>query len=116
MKIRHGFVSNSSSSSFVIKVSELSPEQQAYFLEDFAPLLVKHELVSTEEEADNYLQDWQFANFDDYYVGAAIMDNAELGTLFEDILKIPGWYSHWSYTPEIAYKRFKSGWTDKDIK
>ena len=105
MKSRFGFISNSSSASFVIKISDLPKEQQEVF-SNFASHLVKAGFAGTEEGAEDLLREWDFANIDDYYVGATTMDNADLGMLLEDELKIPGYYSD-RYTPDSAFEEFK---------
>jgi hypothetical protein len=94
-------------------MKELSEEQKdILFGIDIPRLLVEHEYASTEEEAQEWLNDWQFEEKEGYIIGACCIDNAMLRSLLEDDLKFPGWFYHWAYTPEMAWKAFHEGRTD----
>lgn len=70
MKIRTGFVSNSSSSSFVISLSLLSGKQVT-------------DLLAYPKREDH---DWWNIYIDEYYVtGSTIMDNGDLGDYMNKI-------------------------------
>ncbi len=73
MKIRNGFVSNSSSSSFVIKKEILSKLQIKTLLE-------------YESSEDNW-DGWSVNEFNDCMSGFTIMDNGTIGKLM-DVLEI----------------------------
>jgi len=71
MKIRNGFVSNSSSSSFTIDKETLSPLQ------------IKALLAYAESE-DNW-DAWSVNEFDNCMSGFTIMDNGSIEKLMEDL-------------------------------
>lgn len=85
MKIRNGFVSNSSSSSFVIPKDKLTEEQ--------IQLIFNHS-----SEASKHTEYYNFGNVDDpwcireseYYIsGYCIMDNFDMYEYLINFLKIP---------------------------
>jgi hypothetical protein len=80
MKIRQGFVSNSSSSSFIVKKCTLTPAQEV--------IMRNHRLISEEVgDAYNYPEDgfWEISEHDDHYVCHTIMDNFDLREFLIDL-------------------------------
>lgn len=104
MKIRKSFVTNSSSSSFVIDLSELTP----YTIEVFKnPKLVEDQLIPTcDMTREEYMEEadrWDIREEDGKLYGYTTMDNFDYSQLFY----ICGldWDSHKS--DEIAPSLFK---------
>lgn len=83
MKIRNSFVTNSSSSSFVIDLSELTD----YTIEVFKnPMLVADQLIPTKEcsrdEYMEYAEDWDIRIEDGKLWGYTTMDNFDYSQIF----------------------------------
>ena len=103
MKNRNGFVSNSSSSSFVIFKDALTFEQKDMVYDYMT--YVKHfiELDGTLKELFEWCDSspWQITDHDDYIFGETSMDNFDMSGYFEYI-KINGKYVCWDegYTDE----------------
>jgi len=77
VKIRMGFVSNSSSSSFVINLKDLSPIQ-IYLIEN-------HSEMGIEIGVPNHECEWQITVEDDRIKGYTTMDNFDMQEFFEKI-------------------------------
>jgi hypothetical protein len=80
MKRRFGFVSNSSSSSFVIRNSKLTLGQ----IDD----IVRHSAVAEERSMDNieWKEDsWNIIVTADYVSGTTMMDNFDMHTFLKNI-------------------------------
>lgn len=79
MKIRHGFVSNSSSASFIIPIGVLT-EQQIY-------KLLSYQLYAQESSLDGWLvqkvQD--DVSSDEFIRGFTIMDNGDMDEFLSDL-------------------------------
>jgi hypothetical protein len=93
MKIRNGFVSNSSSSSFVIPKDELTSEQ-IMKIHDYSEEARKHQEYY--DFGDAYDMDWNIHESDFYISGYCIMDNFDMYTFLEEYLKIPREIIKWS--------------------
>lgn len=83
MKIRKSFVTNSSSSSFVIDLSELTP----YTIEVFKnPKLVEDQLIPTcEMSREEYMEEadrWDIREENDKLYGYTSMDNFDYSQIF----------------------------------
>lgn len=79
MRLRCGLVSNSSSSSFVIKLSDLTPEQV-------------EQIMNFREEAEQrnlswyeHAEDWDVRKNDYFITGGTYLDNFQMEDLFEAI-------------------------------
>ena len=102
MKIRSGFVSNSSSSSFVILKKSLTTKQKVMILniEDTIEKFIKM------DEKNNYKDDllnkfsyydtypWTIIEYDDYIFGVTSMDNFSMGDFF-DYINVKNDYIKW---------------------
>lgn len=77
MKIRQGFVSNSSSASFIVRKVNLS-QSQRYLIENFEEEALKSDLEYPEEASG-----WSMYEGDEHYSFSTIMDNFHLHEFFE---------------------------------
>lgn len=93
MKVRNGFVSNSSSSSFVISIDMLTDTQIMAIWNHI-------------QEADKHCGEWDFGSCDDYdewiieqddstISGYTNMDNFDMYTFLQDYLHIPENVINW---------------------
>lgn len=82
MKIRSGFVSNSSSSSFILRIKNLTVSQYKS-VKSPVPAGRKFGLECCEDA-----EDWSITEDTEYIRGNTIMDNFSMSDLFEK-LKIP---------------------------
>jgi hypothetical protein len=79
MKLRTGFVSNSSSSSFIVKKDGLTPSQK-YIVENYKEAALK----STNAYADE-VDDWSMTEYFNHYEFDTSMDNFSLNGFFESM-------------------------------
>lgn len=79
MKTRIGFVSNSSSCSFIIKKADLTQSQE-YIVENYQECALK----STEAYPDE-VNDWTMYEYANYYNFRTFMDNFSLNEFFESM-------------------------------
>lgn len=109
MKIRNGFVSNSSSSSFVLFKAAISDEQKDMILncgtwiDTFIKLEEQDEDYFDDEYLPGDLKDkfeyynsdpWRLVEFDDYIFGETSMDNFSMSD-YLDYIKIEDKYLKW---------------------
>ena len=76
MKTRQGFVSNSSSSSFIIGKSNLTNEQ-------IGKILDHHKIV--ENHGCHKYDSWEITIEEDYIKGSTLMDNFDMGHYLSSI-------------------------------
>ena len=105
MKSRYGFVSNSSSASFVIKISDMTEEQQKMFSLNKLPKAILDKFPEEYrdiEEVQKYLNGWNIEEINGHMCGGTVMDNANLNELLDDKLRIPGSYDE-CFSAQGAY-------------
>jgi len=93
MKIRNGYVSNSSSSSFVISLDMLSDckiESIYNHIEEAQKNKGYYDFGDTDDG-------WSISQDEYYLSGYCIMDNFDMHTFLHDYLKIPGNVVRWDY-------------------
>ncbi len=93
MKIRNGFVSNSSSSSFVINLDKLNPEQIG--------LIVKHIEYQSEFSRYSGLTDRRDVSIDNkknVITGLSSMDNFDMELFMHSIVKVDEKYIDWDHS------------------
>ena len=95
MKIRNGYVSNSSSSSFVIPLDMLT-EGKIDSIFNHMEEAKKHKDYYDFGTVDDY-DAWSITQDEHYIQGYTIMDNFDMGTFLLDYLKIPGNVVKWDY-------------------
>jgi hypothetical protein len=127
MKIRKGFVSNSSSSSFVVLKDSLTKEQLDMILhyQEWAKFFIeleKETLVEYDDEREDYdknfdklkykfeyYQDrWYLEEFDNYIFGSTSMDNFRFGDFFDHIKVNPDyvdWEETWGDTEPTSQQK-----------
>lgn len=95
MKIRNGYVSNSSSSSFVLKKENLT---------DYQIYSIKNHIEEAEKHCDFYNfgcihsdDGWSITEHEFYIHGYCFMDNFDMYTFIHDYLKIPKTEIKWEY-------------------
>lgn len=88
MKIRRGLVSNSSSSSFVIKKSNLT-DSQLWAVYNHGIVTEWIEDLESEKQGEFYdlshIDEWDIYEIDDKIILSTNMDNLPLPQIFEDI-------------------------------
>jgi len=101
MKVRNGFVSNSSSSSFVILKEAISNEEidmilnYQKWIEFFIKLDEGNENSTLAEDFEYYLSDpWRIVEYEDFIFGETSMDNLDMPNYF-DYIKLDQKYIDW---------------------
>lgn len=105
MKTRIGFVSNSSSASFVVWYKDITPVQ----LQAIKDLCKPRETCTPNLEMFLLPTKWDLWTvmfFDDQIVGDTLMDNGELKPVFLS-LGIPGSAVHWEDDNDIDWEAFE---------
>jgi len=93
MKIRNGYVSNSSSASFVISLDMLT-DDKIDSIHNHVEEAKKHQ--SFYDFGD--VEDGWMINTEEHYIsGYCVMDNFDMHTFLHDYLKIPGNVVKWDY-------------------
>jgi hypothetical protein len=77
MKTRLGFVSNSSSASFIVKKAGLSPSQK-YIVENYVEAATK-----SNDDYKDEVEGWSMLEEDDHYEFWTSMDNFSLNEFFD---------------------------------
>ena len=88
MKVRRGFVSNSSSSSFIIDKKDLSLEQIALIKNHY--VLMQNPEIASQLETKIYdpIDEWEITETDNTIQGFTYMDNFDLEEFVEKIVKV----------------------------
>ena len=79
MKTRLGFVSNSSSASFIVKKAGLSPSQK-YIVENYVEAATK-----SNDDYKDEVEDWSMTEHQNHYKFWTSMDNFSLNAFFESM-------------------------------
>jgi len=95
MKVRNGFVSNSSSSSFVIPKDKLG-DYEIFAIKNHIELANKH-YVYYDFGCIDYDDAWGISDDDYYIMGSTIMDNFDMHEFLTKFLKIPKDIIKWQY-------------------
>jgi len=95
MKIRNGYVSNSSSSSFVLRKENLT-ELQINMIKNHIDEAKKHDEFYNFGSVD-YDDSWDITDNEFYIRGYCIMDNFDMYKFIHDYLKIPKSEVKWEY-------------------
>jgi len=95
MKIRNGFVSNSSSSSFVIPLDMLT-DSKINSIFNHIEEAQKHQSYYDFGDTDS-MDAWSIQQEEFYLSGYVFMDNFDMATFLIDYLKIPGNVIKWGY-------------------
>ena len=117
MKIRQGFVSNSSSSSFVINRSDLTQEQVDQIVDHTeSETYEKHvgDLRKWAKKNKNCVSDdsgtydeWEIAVTEDTVKGKTPMDNFDMHAFLEDELKIGPSKIEWAHSNDMWSEKKK---------
>jgi hypothetical protein len=91
MKIRNGFVSNSSSSSFVIPKDKLT-EEQIQLIKNHSTEANKHAEYYDFGNSDDY---WSISESEYYISGYTFMDNFDMYEYLINFMKIDKELIHW---------------------
>ena len=98
MKIRNGFVSNSSSSSFVVLKDAINSDQLDKILsyEKWVEFFISNDTNDILKELFEYCDDspWNISEYEDFIFGETSMDNFNMEDYF-DYIKIDKNYSKW---------------------
>jgi len=95
MKIRNGFVSNSSSASFVIPLDMLC-DCKIESIFNHIQEAQKHKSYYDFGDVDD-MDAWTIQQEEFYLTGYTMMDNFDMHTFLHDYLKIPGNVVKWDY-------------------
>ena len=86
MKTRSDYVTNSSSSSFIISKKDLDEEQ--------VEAIKNHRVLAERLGLDNFDDPWDIEENDDYITGYTCMDNFDMDEFLEKI-EVPSEKVHW---------------------
>ena len=92
MKIRSGFVSNSSSSSFLIPINALT-ESQVLMIQDY--INVTENWCKYHKDTDLYPEGWSISVNEKCVYGWTIMDNFDMHFCLTNIIGVEQKYVHW---------------------
>lgn len=95
MKKRTGFVSNSSSSSFIIPKEFLSEDKKSKIWNHIEE--AKIHMNYYDFSCVNYDDAWSISEDEFYIEGSCFMDNFDMATFLIDYLKIPNNIIKWNY-------------------
>lgn len=93
MKIRNGYVSNSSSASFVIPLDMLC-DCKIDSIHNHVQEAQKHKAYYDFGDVED---GWSITQEEHYILGYCVMDNFDMHTFLHDYLKIPGNVVKWDY-------------------
>jgi len=88
MKIRNGFVSNSSSSSFVVEKKYLTEEQKDLIINHYHYVKEYPELFSFSKRISDY-DEWQITETETEIKGYTILNNFDMDEFFRIVIDIP---------------------------
>lgn len=103
MKIRNGFVSNSSSSSFVILKDQLTKTQIS---------MIKNHITVSQALDDNwnfydFTDSWSIEENEHYISGDCVMNNFPMDMYLDDIINIDLDYVHWISEIGLTYNQIR---------
>ena len=97
MKIRQGFVSNSSSSSFIVFKAGLTDEQILMIKDHYLYAKTLCQQGTSIENMYNYEDCWHITETELTIEGSTFMDNFSMSEYLNDFVHVDGKYIRWDY-------------------